>query len=201
MKASLTLICLAFFEIKKKCCCFFTWSSVYGLVKIEKFETPCSPMYLLGIGLFLSHPPFSINFFKEEKLGLPIQWMFSNWLRLPPLLRLCWNTCLSDVRPFGIIHHSLYIVTWMRRHYTSKLCKFSQWQFVIGWKLRGFHWMEPILLISEQIQKLQMSKRGFYEVETTKKQNLNQVCTRYSCKWHRQCLLDMEKSRQHHLKF
>ena len=183
--------------------CFFTWSGVYGLVKIEKFEPPCSPMCLLGIGPILSLPPFSINFFKEEKLGLPIQWMFSNWLRLPPLLRPRWNTCLSaplTLHCNDIIHYSLYIVIWMRRQHTSKLCKFSQCQFVIGWKLRGFHWMEPILLISEQIQKLQMSKRGFYEVETTKKQTKSKSsCTRYSCKWHRQCLLDME--RQHHLKF
>ena len=175
---------------------------MYGLVKIEKFETPCSPMCLLGIGPIFIPPSIFNKLHQWRKLGL---WMFTNWLRLPPLLRLRWNTCLSAPLALhcnDIIRYSLYIVTWMRRHDTSKLCKFSQCQFVIGWKLRGFHWMEPILLISEQIQKLQMSKRGFYEVETTKKQTKSKSsCTRYSCKWHRQCLLDMEKSRQHHLKF
>ena len=149
-------------------------------------------MCLLGM-VPISIPPSIFNnelHQYEEKPGLPIQWMFSNWLRLPPLFRPCWNTCRSaplSLHSNDIINNSLDIVTSMRRQYTSKLCKFSQWQFVIGWKLRGFHWMEPILLISEQIQKLQMSKRGFYEVETTKKQTKSKSSyKRYSRKLHRQ---------------
>ena len=146
-----------------------------------------------------------MNFTNEEKPGLPIQWMFLNWLRLPPLFRPCWNTWRSaplSLHCIDIINNSLDIVTSMQRQLYNILLSFASFPsgslLLAGNCADSTEWNQ-YYWFQNKSRNCKWAKGDSTKLKQRRnKQNLNQVINDILAN----CIdNDMEKSRQHHLKF